>query len=77
MRKYLVMAAVVMVVVMAGSAAAAASPLPEHYRVLILGPVGSRSLYHLCSSLGEALGDAGHDVTLVSSFKPKSSYKYV
>lgn len=64
----------VMVVVLVVTSAAA-STLAEQYRVLILGPVASRSQYHLCSSLAEALGEAGHDVTLVSSFKLKHSSK--
>lgn len=58
-----------LMVLMAGAAIASTD---EHYRVLILGPVSSRSLYHLCSALAEALGEAGHDVTYVSPFKVKS-----
>lgn len=45
----------------------------EGYQVLVLGPVGSRSLYHLCRALSEALSQAGHSVTLISSFKPSYS----
>ncbi|XP_050694529.1 UDP-glucosyltransferase 2-like [Eriocheir sinensis] len=59
----------------AATTAAAGSPT-EHYRVLILSPLASRSQYHLCSSLAEALGGAGHDVTLVTSFNSKSSSKH-
>ncbi|XP_064097581.1 UDP-glucosyltransferase 2-like [Macrobrachium nipponense] len=47
------------------------------YRVLVLGPIGSRSLYHLTKSLSEALGDAGHSVTLVSTFGPSSTHPNV
>ncbi|XP_069163136.1 UDP-glucosyltransferase 2 isoform X3 [Procambarus clarkii] len=44
------------------------------YRVLVLIPLGSRSLYHLSRSLSEALGDAGHSVTLVSSFEASTHH---
>ncbi|XP_069998265.1 UDP-glucosyltransferase 2 isoform X2 [Penaeus vannamei] len=47
--------------------------LVEGYQVLVLGPVGSRSLYHLCRALSEALSQAGHSVTLLSSFEPSYS----
>ncbi|XP_068216262.1 UDP-glucosyltransferase 2-like [Palaemon carinicauda] len=47
------------------------------YKVLVLGPIGSRSLYHLTKSLSEALGDAGHSVTLVSTFGPSSKHPKV
>ncbi|XP_068215721.1 UDP-glucosyltransferase 2-like [Palaemon carinicauda] len=47
---------------------------PRSYKVLVLGPVGSRSLYHLTRSLSEALGDAGHSVILLSTFGPSSTH---
>ncbi|XP_042856816.1 UDP-glucosyltransferase 2-like [Penaeus japonicus] len=47
--------------------------LAKGYQVLVLGPVGSRSLYHLCRALSEALSHAGHSVTIVSSFEPSQS----
>ncbi|XP_068212407.1 UDP-glucosyltransferase 2-like [Palaemon carinicauda] len=53
------------------------SPVSRPYKVLILGPVGTRSLYHLTRSLSEALGDAGHSVTLVSTFGPSSRHHNV
>ena len=49
----------------------------EQYRVLILSPVASRSQYHLCAAIAEGLGEAGHEVTFVSSFKLKHTSKYV
>ncbi|XP_063882996.1 LOW QUALITY PROTEIN: UDP-glucosyltransferase 2-like [Scylla paramamosain] len=60
-------------VVVVTSAAAAAS---EHYRVLIASPVASRSQYHLCAAIAEGLGEAGHEVTFVSSFKLNHTFKY-
>ncbi|XP_064097614.1 UDP-glucosyltransferase 2-like [Macrobrachium nipponense] len=47
------------------------------YSVLVLGPVGTHSLYYLTKSLSEALGDAGHSVTLLSTFGPSSSHPMV
>ncbi|XP_066945878.1 UDP-glucosyltransferase 2-like [Macrobrachium rosenbergii] len=55
-------------------ATTAEGPSKTSYKVLVLGPVGSRSLYHLTKSLSEALGDAGHSVTLVSTFEPSSTH---
>ncbi len=67
----------IMVVVAALMVTATAASTGDHYRVLILGPLASRSLHHLCSALAEALGDAGHDVTYVTSFKVENQSKYV
>ncbi|XP_045113912.1 UDP-glucosyltransferase 2-like isoform X2 [Portunus trituberculatus] len=60
-------------VVVVASAAVSAS---EQYRVLIVTPVASRSQYHLCAAIAEGLGEAGHEVTFVSSFKLKHTSKY-
>ncbi|CAL4089847.1 unnamed protein product, partial [Meganyctiphanes norvegica] len=43
------------------------------YNVLLLAPVGSRSLYNLNLALGENLINAGHNVTLVTTFNASSS----
>ncbi|MPC69131.1 hypothetical protein E2C01_063346 [Portunus trituberculatus] len=61
-------------VVVVASAAVSAS---EQYRVLIVTPVASRSQYHLCAAIAEGLGEAGHEVTFVSSFKLKHTSKIV
>lgn len=49
------------VIATAAAAAAAASTRKRYRELLILGPISSRSVNHLCSALGEALGKAGHE----------------
>lgn len=46
------------------------------YKILILNPFGSKSLYILASAIGEALVDGGHEVTVLNSFSNSSRYKY-
>ncbi|MCL4126806.1 UNVERIFIED_CONTAM: hypothetical protein GTU68_039903 [Idotea baltica] len=42
--------------------------LKEKYNILLAVPVASKSLHHLFSSLGYSLAEAGHSVTLFTSF---------